>query len=136
MPFMSSLRADQALGGKGRVLIFGASGFTGEYVLRALNILPSSSSSLSKPKPSLAALSPGSPTTLTHVSQSPSSPLTSTTSPLSDRAQLRRSPSAFMVSQCCKLTSGLGFDYVDICGESEFMERMEVGCGEEAVAFD
>ncbi|GAB2216712.1 hypothetical protein Droror1_Dr00024489 [Drosera rotundifolia] len=132
------------------VVILGASGFTGKHVLReALRHLSSTSSSTSSPLKSIA-IAGRNPTKLLHAlswashpntppPQIPIIPIT-----ITDRASLitlcsnsriilncigpfRLSGSA-VVSACVET----GCDYLDICGEPEFMERMEVEWDERA----
>ncbi|XP_002532900.2 probable mitochondrial saccharopine dehydrogenase-like oxidoreductase At5g39410 [Ricinus communis] len=128
------------------LIILGASGFTGKYVIKeALKFLNTSSSPLKT-----LALAGRNPTRLTqslnwaaHPNPPPSIPIITadTTDPASIRhlcTQTKlilscvgpfRLHSESVVAAC----ADTGCDYLDICGEPEFMERMELKYHEKAM---
>ncbi|XP_074268656.1 putative mitochondrial saccharopine dehydrogenase-like oxidoreductase At5g39410 [Silene latifolia] len=128
------------------IVILGASGFTGKYVLReALKFYNTPSSPLKTL--AIAGRDPHKLTqTLEWASQSQSQPtipiLTAHTS--SFPSLLRIAASARVVLNCVgpfrrhgdpvvRACVEAGSDYLDICGEPEFMERMEVSYHDQAV---
>ncbi|XP_061365960.1 probable mitochondrial saccharopine dehydrogenase-like oxidoreductase At5g39410 [Gastrolobium bilobum] len=127
------------------LIILGASGFTGKYVLKeALKFLNTPSSPLKS-----IALAGRNPTKLTQTLQwatrpNPPPPLTILTADTTDPSSLRSlcSQTAILLNcvgpfrrlgepvvAACVET---GCDYLDICGEPEFMERMDAGYHEKA----
>ncbi|CAI9109774.1 OLC1v1009670C1 [Oldenlandia corymbosa var. corymbosa] len=128
------------------VVIFGASGFTGKYVVReALKFLHTPSSPLKS-----LALAGRNPSKVAqslewaaHPNPPPDIPIL--TADTSDPASLRRLAAQTKIILDCVGPFRLygepvvaacvesGCDYLDICGEPEFMERMEAGYHEKAV---
>ncbi|KAI5432153.1 hypothetical protein KIW84_036048, partial [Lathyrus oleraceus] len=125
------------------LIILGASGFTGKYVLKeALKFLNNSSQSQSQSPLNSIAIAGRNPTKLSQTlkwASNPNPPPTITILPAdtSDPSSLRslcsqtrlilncvgpfRLHGETVVSACVDS----GCDYLDICGEPEFMERME-----------
>lgn len=128
------------------IVIFGASGFTGKYVIKeALKFLNTPSSPLKS-----LALAGRNPSRLTqalswatHPNPPPSIPIL--TADTTDPSSLHRVASQTKLILNCVGPFRLygapvvaacviaGTDYLDICGEPEFMERMEASYSEEAV---
>ncbi|KAK7273354.1 hypothetical protein RIF29_14403 [Crotalaria pallida] len=122
------------------LIILGASGFTGKYVVKeALRFLntPSSSSPLIS-----IALAGRNPAKLTHTLQwashpNPPPPLPILTADTTDPSSLRSlcsqtslilncvGPFRLLGDPVVAACADTGCDYLDICGEPEFMERME-----------
>uniref|UniRef100_A0A2P2KG64 Saccharopine dehydrogenase NADP binding domain-containing protein n=1 Tax=Rhizophora mucronata TaxID=61149 RepID=A0A2P2KG64_RHIMU len=128
------------------LIILGASGFTGKYVIKeTLKFLNTPSSPLKA-----IALAGRSPARLTQALQwaahpVPSPPIPILTTDVADPSSLRRLCSQTKLILNCvgpfrlhgeavlAACAETGCDYLDICGEPEFMERMEMEYHEKAV---
>ncbi|CAN1146241.1 Probable mitochondrial saccharopine dehydrogenase-like oxidoreductase At5g39410 [Linum perenne] len=127
------------------IIILGASGFTGKYVIReALKFLNSQSSPLKS-----LALAGRNPSKLSQAlkwatsSQSHPNPILSadTTDPSSLRLLCSQTklllncvgPFRLYGDPVVAACAQTGCDYLDICGEPEFMERMELNYHDQAV---
>ncbi|KAL5739194.1 hypothetical protein ACOSP7_028115 [Xanthoceras sorbifolium] len=128
------------------VIILGASGFTGKYVVReALKLLNSSSSALKT-----LALAGRNPTKLAQTLQwatypTPPPPISILTADTADPMSLQLlcsqtklilncvGPFRLFAEPVVAACAYSGCDYLDICGEPEFMERMEGKYHEQAV---
>ncbi|CAL5367717.1 unnamed protein product [Camellia sinensis] len=128
------------------LIILGASGFTGKYVIKeALKFLDTHSSPLKSI--ALAGRNPNrvsqALTWATHPNPPPPIPIL--TADTTDPASLRRlaahtklilncvGPFRLYGEPVVAACADLGCDYLDICGEPEFMERMEAKYHDEAV---
>ncbi|CAN1848154.1 Probable mitochondrial saccharopine dehydrogenase-like oxidoreductase At5g39410, partial [Linum perenne] len=134
------------------IIILGASGFTGKYVIReALKFLNSQSSPLKS-----LALAGRNPSKLSqalkwatssqsHPNSSPSPPIPILSADTTDPSSLRLLCSQTKLLLNCvgpfrlygdpvvAACAQTGCDYLDICGEPEFMERMELNYHDQAV---